>query len=114
MVREKVSCPRCGSTSIYYHDVSITVDYDYLTWEDGKLVWTQDTYDREYFDVPDDLSGFHDGSVKCDRPVCGAFWPDLEALEAECLVEERAEAALVSAEERQLGAAGNYVGIEMY
>ena len=114
-MRTTVTCPRCGSESIYYHDVAIRVDYDYLAWQDGKIAWTGSTYDTDYFGLPGSARiQYRDGQIQCDGPTCGATWADLADLNDEVLATERAEAALVAAELLQFGEAGNYIGLEVY
>lgn len=111
----EVTCPRCGSTSIYYEDVVIRIDYDYLAWDDEKIVWNQDTHDEDYCDLPEDMPAeYRDGVIRCHNSSCRAWWANLDTLNREACAEKLAEIELSIAEEQQFGEAGNYAGLEAY
>jgi hypothetical protein len=84
MRKQDVTCPRCGSRQVYYLDISICIDFDYLAYENGRVVWTQNSYNRDHLDVPVDVElDDKDGTIACQRESCRAEWPDLAAFQAE-------------------------------
>ena len=89
-----VTCPNCGSEHVFYRDVAVRVDHDWLTREeDGSIQWTQDTFDTEYLD-----GGYYswqleqlDGAIVCEH--CKEEWTTIEAFADEVRTKERAGAA---------------------
>jgi hypothetical protein len=94
MFDRTVRCPNCGSEHVFYRDVVVQVDYDWLVRdEDGSIRWTQDTLHTEYLDGADFSAALEtmDGGIFCE--YCKEDWLTIEAFAEEVREKEAADKA---------------------